>query len=184
MATTIKLYTKAEREAALTAWSAGEIGSKHGASKLTRADNRTLPARKARVREFQRTGKVPAGWMTPNTLKIPRKMPDEEAARVVLPAGLRPRITMPPDPTDKLTEQVGRKYLAAMGRKVKGVEESKPWPAAQFTTTVEVWTCGCRIEGDGKFERNHYTGEFVTHHREQVTPCKRHKRAFQGREED
>ena len=188
--TEVRLYTKAEREAALAAWREAERERKysHESAQDDARATRSLPTRRARVSAFKRTGKVPAGWMTPDTIKFGGIMTDKEAARVVLPPGLKPRTAFAPSLRDEVTERVTRRYLTAKGERLLETREERPWPAAQYTRQWEVWTCGCHVEGTGKVTGTQHgpaefhVGKTEEYEREHVKPCERHKAAFQGRE--
>jgi len=185
--TEIKLYTKAEREAAMAAWEeAFRNASFSDRRNVSARDDRSLPTRRARVAAFKRTGKVPAGWMTPHAIKFGGIMTDKEAARIVLPRGLTPNTTFADSLRDHVTEQVARRYLKLKGASLKRTTEDRPYgPGSGYVRQVEVWSCGCEVEGTGKYKAaTKYGKHEESYEREHVKPCERHKAAFQEREEE
>jgi hypothetical protein len=119
-----------------------------------RADVRKIRERKKKaLMRFIRTGKLPP--LRSTATKFPKRMTEEEAAKVVLPMPphLYGRLRMMPE--DFVIEDVHRRYLEAMGETC-----SRSDPKAHDAK----WSCGCKTNphgyGDG------------------VQSCERHRRAM------
>ncbi len=151
---------------------------------VTAEDYRAASKQRSAIMTFVRSGKLPPltkpeyPWgrsMSPTRSTLS----DEEAKRTVFPPlstlGVGPVGMFKPHPVDKLVEDAAGKYLRAMGEKEKDEDGDRV-----------VWSCGCEVTGDGKFEwltiERHRV--FQYQHQQHVwAPYPKHKRAFEGVEE-
>lgn len=123
-----------------------------------------------RLRAFERSGKLPAGWMRPATVRLDKPLTEAEVRRLCFP--YFPKADphegkMRPSFADTLVDGVVAKYLAAMGE--RQVSERR----TQFGELARVWSCGCDLRqdsGHGQDARNCWSPR--------VEPCERHRRAL------
>ncbi len=174
--TQVRLYSAAERR---------EVPSEAG----------SLPKRRARVREFLRTGKVPAAWGRPTPAYEGRaRLSEAEAARVVLPNF--PKATLKLLPGDLGVERAVGRYRGLVGeRETRPAREGTPgkwkpgggWEDGTPAEPAE-WSCGCKVWSDTRTE---YTPayawrlpEFERYLPARVEACGRHKRALEGGDDE
>jgi hypothetical protein len=139
-----------------------------------------------KLRAFQRTGKLPAAWMKPTTIKFGGALlSDKEAGRVVLPRFPLPDYYHPSaGPEGEWISRPISRYLEAMG------EHEVEGGHSHDVKLPPNWSCGCRVwikrvEVVGTREmvggRPSQGMKIIT---EAATPCDRHKRALRGRDEE